>query len=100
MGKYKLIIYPTAKQDLLDIVEYVNTLSGEAAKNLFDEIINKIGTLVDMPERCPLLKSTELRAKGYRTLKVENYMVFFVVKENVVQIRRILYGPRRYDFLL
>lgn len=45
MEKYKLRIFPSAKQDLLKIVEYVNQLSPQAAFNLYDEIVECIGSL-------------------------------------------------------
>jgi plasmid stabilization system protein ParE len=31
---------------------------------------------------------------------VHNYLVFYVVNGNQVEIRRILHGRRRYEFLL
>lgn len=100
MGKYNLIIFPTAKQDLLDIIEFLNMLSHDTALKKYDAIIDKIGSLSEMPKRCPLLKTAELRSKGYRALIVDNYMVFYVVKGNNAEIRRILYGRRQYEFLL
>lgn len=100
MEMYKLRILPKAQEDMLEIVDYVNTLSPQAALNLYDEILEGIGSLTEMPLRCPLLKTAELRAKGYRTLRVKNYMVFFVVLEKTVQIRRILYAKRQFESLL
>ncbi|SFG34987.1 addiction module toxin, RelE/StbE family [Desulfotomaculum arcticum] len=100
MEKYRLLLFPSAKQDLQDIVDYVNELSPDAALKLYDEIVEGIGSLSQMPERCPLMKSPVLRAKGYRALIVYNYLVFYVVNGKQVEIRRILYGRRRYEFLL
>ncbi|MCP4155290.1 MAG: hypothetical protein GY757_46620 [bacterium] len=31
---------------------------------------------------------------------VENYLVFYVLKEKIIQIRRILHSARNYEFLL
>ena len=100
MEKYKLLIFPRAKQDLQDIVDYVNELSPNAALKLYDEIVEGIGSLTQIPMRCPLLKSSVLRAKGYRVLVVNNYLVFYVVNVKTVEIRRILYVRRQYEFLL
>jgi len=99
MGKYRLLIFPSAEQDLQDIVDYINELSPDAALKLYDEIVDGIGSLAQMPLRCPLLKSPALRAKGYRVLVVHNYLVFYVVNDTMVEIRRILYGRRQYEFL-
>ena len=41
-----------------------------------------------------------LAAKGYRYLIVKDYLVFYVVSGQSVQIRRILYGRRDYQALL
>lgn len=100
MERYNVRILPAAQADMLEIVDYVNTLSPQAALGLYDEIVEGIGSLAKMPMRCPLLKTPELRAKGYRALRVKNYMVFFVVQENIIQIRRILYAKRQFEFLL
>jgi len=100
MAKYKLCILPVAQKDMQEIVDYVNTLSPSAALNLYDEIVKGIDSLSEMPNRCALLKTPELRVKGYRALLIKNYMVFYVVFDNVVQIRRILYAKRQFEHLL
>jgi len=100
MEKYKLLIFPSAQQDLQDIVDYVNKLSPDAALKLYDEIVDGIGSLEQMPLRCPSLRSPVLRAKGYRVLVVQNYLVFYIVNGTTVEISRILYGRRKYEFLL
>ena len=100
MGKYKIKIYPSAKMDIKDIVRYLNTLSPQVAIKYYDVIVEKIGGLAEMPERCSFVRDVVLKAKGYRYLIVENYLVFFVVKADTVQIRRILYGKRNYEWLM
>jgi plasmid stabilization system protein ParE len=53
-----------------------------------------------MPERCPLAKDIQLRLRGYRMLLVKNYIVFYLVSDKTVEIRRILYARRQYEGLL
>lgn len=100
MDKYRIKIYPSAKTDLKDLISYLNTLSPQAALKYYDLIVEKIGNLAEMPERCPFVREVALKAKGYRYLIIENYLVFFVVKTGTVQIRRIIYGKRNYEWLL
>ena len=100
MGKHKVKILPKAQEDMLEIVDYLNSLSEAAALRYYDLIVEKISSLSDMPERCPIARDTQLRLRGYRYLVVEKYLVFFVVIGNTVQIRRILYGRRQYGELL
>jgi toxin ParE1/3/4 len=45
-------------------------------------------------------KDERLQRLGYRMLIVSKYLVFYVIKGEVVQIRRILHGSRQYQFLL
>lgn len=100
MSQYKVKIYPNAKTDLKEIISYLNTLSPQAAIKYYDLMIHKIGSLTETPERCSFVRDVALKAKGYRYLIVENYLVFFVVKADTVQIRRILYVKRNYEWLL
>lgn len=100
MGQYKIAILGPAQEDLAEIIAYLNTLSNQAALRYYDLLIEKIGSLSDMPERCPMARDTQLRLRGYRFLVVEDYMVFFVITGNTVRIRRILYGRRQYESLL
>lgn len=100
METHKVKIYPTAKQDLLEIIDYLNTLSREAALRYYDLLTEEIASLSTMPERYPRPKDLALAAKGYRYLAVKNYLVFYVVSGDTVQIRRILYGRRDYLSLL
>lgn len=100
MERYKVKIYPSAQQDLRDIVDYLNTLSPSAALRYYDKLTEEIASLSTMPERCPRTRDLALAAKGYRYLIVENYLIFYVVSGGTVQIRRILYGRRDYRALL
>ena len=97
---YKVLIFPTAKQDLLEIIEYLNTLSNQAALRYYDLLTEQIASLSYMPMRCPKPKDLALAAKGYRYLIVEDYLVFYKVIDDVVQIHRILYTRRNYINLL
>lgn len=99
MDKYKVLIFPSAKQDLQDIVDYISEQPLPDVR-LYDEIVESIGSLSQVPLRNPLMKSPVLRAKGYRVLLVHTYLVFYVVAEQTVQIRRIPHGKRQYEFLL
>jgi len=97
---YKVRIYPSAEQDLAEIVDYLNTLSKQAALKYYDLLVEEIASLSTMPERYPHPRDLALTAKGYRCLIVKDYLVFYVVVGDTVQIHRILYGRRDYQNLL
>ena len=100
MEQYEVKIFPTAKQDLLEIIDYLNTLSQQAALRYYDLLIEEIESLSQMPFRGPKPRDIALAAKGYRYLIVESYLVFYVVAGDTVQIRRILYAKRNYRRIL
>lgn len=100
METYKIKIFPTAKQDLEEVIGYLNTLSPDAASMYYDLLVEEIASLSKLPERCPKPKDLALAAKGYRYLIVKNYLVFYVIIGDTVQIRRILYARRDYRALL
>lgn len=100
METYKIKIFPTAKQDLEEVIGYLNTLSPDAASKYYDLLVEEIASLSKLPERYPKPKDLALAAKGYRYLIVKNYLVFYVIIGDTVQIRRILYARRDYRALL
>ncbi len=100
MDVYKIRILPAAREDLEDIIRYLNTLAPEAALRYYDLLTDEIAGLATMPERCPRPRDLALAAKGYRYLIVKNYLVFYVVTGDTVQIRRILYARRDLRGLL
>lgn len=100
METYRIKIFPTAKQDLEEVIGYLNTLSPDAASKYYDLLVEEIASLSKMPERCPKPKDLALAVKGYRYLIVKNYLVFYAIIGDTVQIRRILYARRDYSALL
>lgn len=100
MEKYKVKIYPAAQNDMLEVVEYLNTLAPASAVKYYELLVEQISGLEELPERCPLVRDAQLRLRGYRALIVKNYIVFYVVSGGTVEIRRILYNRRQYEALL
>ncbi|TFG20950.1 MAG: type II toxin-antitoxin system RelE/ParE family toxin [Promethearchaeota archaeon] len=101
MNKEFIIEYlPIAQQDLEEIFIYIKKDNIDAAANLIDEIDQKISQLTQFPYLGTIPKDDRLEKLGYRLLIIKQYLVFYVVKESVIEIRRILHGRRQYDFLL
>ena len=96
MEQYKVKVLAAARRDLDEILTYLNTLSPRTATEYAELFTRELESLAVMPLRCPLARDRILAEKGYRCLVVKNYLVFFVVSDNTVKIRRILYGRRDY----
>jgi len=100
--KYNVNYLPIAQKDLTEIIEYIQEDKPNAALNFLDQIDETISKLEDFPYMGVTPKDSLLQYKGYRILVIQSYLVFYVVKENIleVEIRRIIHGKRKYDFLL
>lgn len=90
----------TAERDLEDIFKYIRKDKPDAASSFLEELDRTILHLSHNPELGVVPRDERLRKLGYRVLIIRKYLVFYVVKKDDIQIRRILHGARRYTFLL
>lgn len=93
---YKLRYLPLAKEDLINIVDYIqNTLlSPIAAENTVSRIEKAILKRLENPESFAIWPSSKERKNPYRRINVKNYTVWYVVIDDVMEVRRILYSGR------
>ena len=90
----------TAERDLNDIFDYILADNPSAAAALLEEFDRLISNLATNPEIGVIPKNQRLERQGYKILIIRKYLVFYVVKEKYIQIRRIIHGARQYQFLL
>lgn len=93
---YKLRYLPLAKEDLINIVDYIqNTLlSPIAAENTVSRIEKAILKRLENPKSFAIWPSSKERKNPYRRINVKNYTVWYVVIDDVMEVRRILYSGR------
>jgi len=91
LKSYKIKMLPLAKIDLSEIIDYLSDFSETVALNQYDKIIEKINGLKQFP-----LLYEEVRVGAsefrYRRIVVDNYLVFYVVFEDYVEIHRIIHS--------
>jgi addiction module RelE/StbE family toxin len=97
--KYRIKYLPIAQQDLIEIIDYIKKDNPAAALKLVNEIDDEILKLEDFPFMGITPKDLRLKSLNYKMLVIDNYLVFYVVKEDIVEIRRVLHGKRRYQLL-
>ena len=100
MAPYKIRYLKTAKKDLDEIFIYIAKDNPDAAASLLENFDRTIAQLAINPKLGRVPHDDRLKNIGYRMLVIQRYLVFYVVKERTVQIRRIVHGARRYAFLL
>ncbi len=97
---FKIRYLSPAVNDLDDIFNYIMRDNPSAAVSLLEKFDHSISQLAINPEIGVIPKDDRLKKLGYRMLVIGKYLVFYVVKANTVQIRRIIHGARQYSFLL
>ena len=98
--KFEVRYLETAENDLYDIFDYVVKENPKAAADLIEKINKKIKNLENNPEIDVTPKDLKLKSMGYRALVIDKYIAFYVIKDNIIQIRRIFHGARDYQFIL
>ncbi|WP_276357685.1 type II toxin-antitoxin system RelE/ParE family toxin [Cohnella caldifontis] len=90
---------PSAVQDLTDIVDYISIDNPTAAIQVINQIDESISILAHFPYSGVTPKVARLQLLNYRVLVVQNYLVFYVVETDFIEVRRILHAKRKYNFL-
>ena len=87
-----------AALDLSKIVEYIRDelYSPKAAEHFYHNVDKKLKKIRENPLMYPLSQDELLRAKGYHTVVIGNYLLFYLINEdtNIIYISRIIYSKR------
>ena len=88
----KIIYSPQARDDLREIKSYVSDVLKNpiAAKNVTEKIIKSIHRLCEQPNLGFSLSEKTGRDTEYLCLLSDNHGIFYLKKENTIQIIRIL----------
>ena len=101
---YEINITETAQADLHNAALYIaNTLNNKAAAiRLLDTAEKEMSSLVDFPERNPLVRDDLLAANGIRVQTVKKYLSFYAVRNetNSVAVLRIIHSRRDWISIL
>lgn len=91
---YKIRYLPLALKDLRDITDYIAVAlkAPKAAADLIDTLEYSISRLQQFPYSCRVYQPIQSLEAEYRMLPVKNYLVFYVVSEDEVEIHRIIYA--------
>ena len=97
MKRYKVRVLPAAQKDEKQILRFLAAVSTETARLYQKLFAEGFRSLAEFPMRCPPARDAYMAERGYRYLLVRNYLVFFLVSGDTVQITHIVDG--RSDYL-
>ena len=102
MKKYKVLIDPQAKQDLIELFIYVALNDSiSRADKLLDAIEKTCYKLVEYPERGHIPQELKLTGiKRYLEIHYKHYRIIYEIEKNLVYIHSILDGRRNIQEIL
>jgi len=99
-GNYTVRYLPVAVDDLISIFDWI---AGDSPANA-DAFIKKLDKQVLNLQNYPLLgripRDEKLKEFGYRILIIESYLVFYMVRNRIVEIHRVIHGSRNLDDII
>ena len=95
---YKIKYSSLFFDDLTKIISYIKheLKNSVAANNLVNEVEKSILERLDCPTAYEAYKSLKNRKNTYYRIYIKNYTIFYVVKDNIMEVRRILYSKRNF----
>lgn len=94
MKKYKILITDNALSDMENIYFYIaeQLQAPEVGMGQYNRIADTIATLDVFPERVKLMESKQEHSLELRQIPVDNFSVFFHIKEDRVIITNVMYS--------
>lgn len=89
----RIVMLPRAAQDLEDVVDYLSQFYASTAIKQYDRIVSKIQELPRFLEMCEEYGAGHYHF-AYRRMVVNDYLVFYVVLDDAIEIHRILHGKK------
>jgi len=102
MTNFELRYSPLFYEDLDRIANYILLdLKNEiATKTFIHDVETAIKRRLENPLHAAICPSMRRRKHEYRRILVGNYLIFYVVIEHTMVVRRLLYGRRDLDKIL
>ncbi len=100
--QYKLRYLPLFEQDLLAIITYISDKlhNTEAANTFIEELEKSILERRKYPLAFEPYPSKHSRQYPYYRIYIGNYTAYYVVIDDTMEMRRLIYSPRNVDDLL
>lgn len=93
--KYKLRYLPLLEQDLIQTVSYITNVlkNTDAAEKLVNDVEDAIQERLEDPLAFEPFPSKK-RDYPYYRIYIRNYVIYYVVIGDVMEVRRFFYGAR------
>ena len=104
MNDYRITLTQRAKDDIIDIGDYITytLLEPDTSRKFIKGLRNSISQLKFLPYKFPLVQDDILQNQNIRCMPYKNYYIFYEVVEimHVVIVLRIGYNRRNWKDIL
>ena len=93
---HKVVYLPIAEDDILAAVEYIayKLDNPSAAEALLDELDKTVERVARFPYSSELYRTDRPMRKEIRMVSVKNYVLYYAVTEETVEIQRLIHRRR------
>lgn len=93
---HKIVYLPLAEEDLMEALDYISTVleAPRAARALLEEFDKTVRRIAVFPYACALYRTERLMRDEIRMAPIRNYVLYYAVFPDRVEIRRFLHGRR------
>lgn len=93
---HKIVYLPLAENDLTEALDYIATVpdAPKAARDLLNEFDKTVQRIAEYPYACELYRTDRPMRDEIRKAAVKNYVLYYAVYQDRVEIRRFLHGRR------
>jgi toxin ParE1/3/4 len=99
-AKYSLRYLPVSQADIVEIFDYIAQDSPNRALSFVEKLDRRIVSLEQHPLLGRIPRHPKLREYGYRVLVIESYLVFYIIRGQMVEIHRVVHGSRNLAHLI
>ena len=96
----KIFYTEEAKQNIREVFDYIACDSYDNAVAVRKRMKEAVDRLKDFPDIGFYPKHKKLKARGYRFLVSDNYLIFHKIKGDTIIIIAVIHGSREYSKLL
>lgn len=93
---HKIVYLPIAEDDILAAVEYIayKLDNPSAAEALLDELDKTVERVARFPYSSELYRTDRPMRKEIRMVSVKNYVLYYAVAEEAVEMQRLIHRRR------
>lgn len=102
MNKYEIRFTEIFLEDLSEILKYIkyDLVNNEAANRLYEKIMKEIIERAENPLSYEKYNSVLNKKHKFYRIYVNNYVIFYIVYDNIMEVRRILNNRRNIRYFV